>query len=204
MLGAPRCGHAAHLLERARLLEEMRGAGHDFQLRGRRHPPHGVAIELDDRLIGSTDDEQRRRFHEWKGISGKIGPPTARDDGLHAIRSFRRRYECGRGARTGAETAHGQPANVRVSVRPVNGSHHTVPEACDIETKLQGPLVNGVLLLCEQIEHQRREPASLEEFRHLPVAAAETAAAAAVGEDDEAGGPLRYPQIAIKKDACGR
>ena len=73
----------------AGLLEEMRGTRDDGQPRHGRHPLHGFAIDLDDLLIVSADDEQRRRSHERKGVTGKIGSAAARHDGLHAIRALR-------------------------------------------------------------------------------------------------------------------
>jgi hypothetical protein len=182
----------------------MRGTRDDGQPRHGRHPLHGFAIELDDRLIVSADDEQRRRSHERKGVTGKIGSAAARHDGVHAIRALGCCDERGRGARARAETAEWQPAGLRVRIHPIDRGYDTVSKAFDVEPKLPGPHVDGFLLRCQQIEQQCGEPAGFKGLPNLPVAVAETAAAAAVSEDDEPGGPLRYAQITVNKDARNR
>jgi hypothetical protein len=90
---------------------------------------------------------------------------------------------------------------------PVDRRGHSVSESFDVEPIFRGPLVDRLFLLCEQIEQQRRKPAGFEEFRDLAVAAAETAAAAAVSEDDKAGGRPWDAEITLDEDSlpvCGR
>jgi len=91
-----------------------------------------------------------------------------------------------------------------VRIHPIDRGYHPVSEAFDVKSKLARPHVDCFFLRCQQVEQQCGEPAGFEEFRHLPVAAAETAAAAAVGENDQPGGPLRYTQVAVNQDACSR
>src|SRR5688572_18526827 len=55
----PARGEIRHLVERAGFLEEVRGAGDDFELDMGAHLPHRLSIELDHRLVVATDDEER-------------------------------------------------------------------------------------------------------------------------------------------------
>lgn len=48
-------------IERARLLEEIRGTRDDLEFHVTMHLPHRVTIQLDDRLVVTTDNQQRRR-----------------------------------------------------------------------------------------------------------------------------------------------
>ena len=50
-------------LERARLLEEVCSAGHDRDAREASHLPRGLAIQLENDLVASADDQQRRCEH---------------------------------------------------------------------------------------------------------------------------------------------
>lgn len=58
----------------------------------------------------------------------------------------------------------------------------------DIETELHGRLINALFLDGQQVDQQRRQAGLMENIRHKPIARAQVAAAAAMGEHDE---PLR-------------
>lgn len=62
ILRAPPERQLGHAFEGAGLLEQMRGAGHNFELHRRTHPPHGGSIELDHLLVVTAHDQQCRRF----------------------------------------------------------------------------------------------------------------------------------------------
>jgi len=60
-----------------------------------------------------------------------------------------------------------------------------------------GAEVDGFLRPGQQVEQQRRERVLLQYLGDHPVAATEAAAPAAVGEDDETGGPLGYDEVPV-------
>ena len=60
------------LFKCAWLFEEMRGARHDHKTFGAGEKPVGCPIHLDDRLVVSTDNQQRRRGNQREIGFGQI------------------------------------------------------------------------------------------------------------------------------------
>ena len=78
MTAAPRQCQLRHLRERACLLEQVGGAGNDFEFDMRpMHVVHDKTIELDHRMVGSSDDEQSRRVYLCQRVASKVGPSSA-------------------------------------------------------------------------------------------------------------------------------
>jgi hypothetical protein len=68
------------VLERARLFEEVRGVGDDLELDLRAmspQPRHGVAIHLDNRLVVTAYDEQRRSVNVVQTIPREVWTSAA-------------------------------------------------------------------------------------------------------------------------------
>jgi len=67
------------LLERAGLLEEMRGAGDDLDALLASEPSVCPRVQVEDRLIGSPDDEQGGTGHTIERLFGEVGSAATRD-----------------------------------------------------------------------------------------------------------------------------
>jgi hypothetical protein len=127
-----------HLLERARFLEQVGGAGDNLQiLRGGQQLP-GLAIQVDDQLVAATDHEERRGLHAPQELGREVWPSAARDDGTHGSRPFRRRDQRGRRTGAGSEESHRPLSRRRLVGQPVHDSGHTSGEQRNVEPKLPG------------------------------------------------------------------
>ena len=76
---------ACHLLERALLLKEVRGAWNDQHLLLGQHLIHRLAIEVDDDVVRSADDQQRRRLHGLQDGARQVRPSAARHHGGYTL-----------------------------------------------------------------------------------------------------------------------
>ena len=72
----PVAGEFDHGLKRARFLEEMRRPRHDLQLLRSGEPGERAPVEVQNRLVRATDNEQNRRTDPLKGSSGEVRPPV--------------------------------------------------------------------------------------------------------------------------------
>src|SRR5438105_10923463 len=72
-------------------------------------------------------------------------------------------------------------------------------EQTDVEPQPRGTVVDDFLLRRQQIDQQRREAVLIEHVGDVPVARAQTAAAAAVREDDESDRLRGNGEIAIER-----
>ena len=95
-------------IQRARLLEEMRRAGDDYELSLAAHLGERCAVQREDLEVVAADDEKRWRAHARQGVPCKIGPSAARHDRADRVWAFggRDQRRCGPGA--GAEVADAQ------------------------------------------------------------------------------------------------
>ena len=78
ILSEPLRRETGHFLERARLFEEMTGAGNDLDLVDRVHLLGSLSIHSDDRRVVAAHDEQRRRLYVGQSRAGQIGTAAAR------------------------------------------------------------------------------------------------------------------------------
>ena len=184
-------------LERAGLLEQVRGALHDLDPVGADQPLGRAQVELQHLRIARADDQQRRRPHERQPVARQIGTPAPRDDGPHVVAERGRRPQRRAGAGRGPEVADRQAVRDGFVADPARHGLEPRRQQRDVEDEIPAAL----LVLGEKVEQQRREAGRLEASRHRPVARAEAAAAAAVGEDDEALGRLRDGEVAPQPQA---
>jgi hypothetical protein len=75
----PLACQARHLLEGARLLEEVRRAGDDGELLRRGEERQSLPVEPEDRGVVAADDQERRRLHTSERLSGEVGAASTRD-----------------------------------------------------------------------------------------------------------------------------
>jgi hypothetical protein len=154
-----------------------------------------ASVHLYDRLISPPDNEERRRLDFGKCIAGQIRAPTPRDDGTGDRRTRRRPDQRRRGTCARTEITDRQLPQIGSTLCPVRGEHYTAPEQVDVETVLAREHVNRLFLSSEQIEQERPESVGLQELSDRAIPATESAAAAAMREDDEACRALRHAQI---------
>ncbi len=160
------------LLQRASLLEKVRGAGNDLQPNRRFHLSH--------RLLGTT---------------------ATGNDRIDAIRSSRRGDEGRATTRAGAEQANGQPARVVLGVEPAHRTYQAISQQSDVESKVAGVHVHLFLCWCQQIHQQRSQIPLSQLFGDVAIARRMSAAAASVSEHYQTLRTVGYCQVAVKGDS---
>ena len=196
----PRRREPGDFLERARLLEEVGRAGHDRELLLAAQLGERRLVQLDDAVVVSADDEQRRRLDAaQRGRAREVRAPAARhhghDVGREACGDLQRRR--GTGAR--AEQSHREVSRARV----VAHEAHAVGEPTRQELDLEAPLVVGVLARRQQVEEQRAESGRAERPCHERVARTLAARPAAVREQHDAERAFGHDQRAVERDVPG-
>jgi len=140
----PRRGELGDLLERARLLEEMRRARDDGELVLAAQEGRGLAVELENGLIVASDDEERGRTDEPQARRGHVGPAAARDDGSDFPRQLRSRPEGGGSSGARAEVAGRQVGAFGLAPEPPRRRDEPFREELDVEDL--GPVEPGTVL----------------------------------------------------------
>ena len=95
----------SNLLQCSRFLKEMRGGRDDDELFGTSEQGEGLTIQLDDRQIVSSDNEQRRRSHIRQVRCGEIRSSASRHHCRHPVQRLRRCLQGGSRSGTGSEIA---------------------------------------------------------------------------------------------------
>src|SRR5205814_2636766 len=111
--------------------------------------------------------------------------------------------ESGPAAGARPEEANAQVARVRPGGEPLRGADEPIGEQADIEAQMARPFVDRFLLGSEQIDEQRAEAALAQDLGDVAVARAEAAAAAPMGEENDAHGALRNDEIPLQRRAVG-
>src|SRR6516162_4039482 len=122
MLQEPAARVLDDCLERSRLFEEMRGAGHDDELLCTAERGERGAIERQHLDIIAADDQQGRSFYGRERSPGEVGTTAARND--RRDRSLMRRFGTERCCRasTGTEIPDRQIAGLGILSDP--GGRH--------------------------------------------------------------------------------
>ncbi len=129
---------------------------------------------------------------------GQVDAPPARDHcrdvGWAGSRGGERR------GRTGARTeqADAQLAQLCIAAQLIDHARQALAEQGDVEAQLAGDLVDGLLVLGQQVEQQGGQAHFVEAARHALVAWAVPAAAAAVHEDHQSTRRSRHAQVAVQ------
>ncbi|HET9128525.1 MAG TPA: hypothetical protein VFN73_10625 [Propionibacteriaceae bacterium] len=178
--------------QRARLLEQVGRTGHDGQPRLAAQHRLRLAVQPEHQPVPASDDEQGRRADGAEALGGEIRAATAGHDGGDRAVRLGRRPQRGRRAGARAEVAEPHQRQAGLPVQPPGGGREPLGQQPDVED------VRAVALLLggEQVEEEGAEAGRAEDVRDEPVAGAEPAAAAAVGEDDDRVGPRGHPEVA--------
>src|SRR3990172_7769194 len=78
LLREPVGREGGHLLERARLLEEVRRIGNHGEPVRAHQACGGVSVELEHDGVGTSDYEERRCLDVGEPLPGEIGTPSSR------------------------------------------------------------------------------------------------------------------------------
>ena len=192
MVPKPAGGVFNHRVKGSGLGKEMCRSGNDLQFLWRSQPCRGLLIQLDDAVVGATDDQQSRRSHAIERIAGKIRPAAAGDDRANAIPESRCRNECARCSCACPEETERQPNKISLVISPLDRVDQAIREQRDVED------VAPVALLGrrEEVEQQRRDSVRSKRFGDSVVARALAAGAAPMHENDKARRPRRQTQCA--------
>jgi hypothetical protein len=101
----PRRREGRHLLEGARLLEEMGGTRDDSELVPAGEQASRLAVELEDDPVGASDDEESRRAHPREPRRREVRTAAPGDHRGDLRTELRGRDERRGGARARAEVA---------------------------------------------------------------------------------------------------
>ena len=129
----PGAGHLGDGLERAGLLEQMAGAGHDPEQllagqRGQRLP-----VQLEDVAVVAADDQQRGRHDLGKPRPCEVRASAARHHRGDPVVEFRGREQGRAGAGAGAEQAERQIGDVGLAADPERRFHHAFGKQRNVE-----------------------------------------------------------------------
>ena len=187
----PGAGHLGHGLERAGLLEEMRGARDDPEQLLAGQGGERLPVQFDDVAVLAADDQQRGCGDLREPRTGEIGAAAARDhcgDPAAQLGGGEKRRA---GAGAGAEEAQRQVRDVRLAADPERRLRHAFREQRDVEdVAAVARLGRG-----QQIEQERGESLGVQRVRDGYVARAEPARAAAMGEEDDAARVGRHAEV---------
>src|ERR671923_489091 len=175
----------------------MRRGRDDLELPFAIQPCRCLLVELDNFRIALADDQQRRRLHVVQMRPGKIRTAAARHHGRHVLGAAGRGDERRRRPRAGAETARPQIGRGGVRLQGVDRGDEAFAEEGNVEAKLGRAHVDRFLVRSQEVHEEGRESAGLQVPRNGLVAPAVPAAAAAVGEDDDATCILGDDQVAV-------
>ena len=190
-----------HALERAGFFEQMRRAGNDVDLYFAAHPRTRLFVEVNDNVVFAAHDEERRRFHFWQSVTGKIGPAAPRDDGGDLVGQFGGGHQCRGCAGARPETADAQIARLLLFMRPPRRVEQPFGKEADVEPVLARVKIDRFFLGREQVEQQRGQPGVIQPARHKLIAWTVTTAAAAVRKKHERDRLIDNRQIAIHRRA---
>src|SRR5918992_3889087 len=204
MAHEPAGGEPRYLLQRPRLLEEVRRPGHDLQLLLRAKPSERLLVHADHGHVVTADDEKRWRLDEGQGVAREVGSPTARDDRADLPRVFGRSDQRSSGARAGAEVADPKVSCLGVIYQPLCGAGESLGEEPDVETEVAGAEVRPLFVRGEEVDQERREARFLERPRDEAVSGAVAARARAVGEEHNPSCVFGRAQISFEHDLTGR
>src|SRR5690606_8755004 len=140
-------------------------------------------------------DQQDGHADAGQGRAGQVGAAAAGDDRADAGAGGGRGQRGG-GAGPGAEQADGEAGGVRGGLQalgePVDRADEAEGQQFEVETEGGGQAGDLVLAVGEQVEEERPHPGGVQAAGHGPVAGV----AAAVREQDDAAGAVRYREVA--------
>jgi len=194
----PMRGEIRHFFQRARFLEQVGRAGNDLHLLLAPEPRKRLAIEADNGIIVTANNEESGGVNVRQRIAREIRPATARDNRLDLPFKFgggnQRRSRAG----TRAEKAEFEICDLVSVGGPSRRFNEPACEHHDVEPKMACEILLLFFTRREQVKQQRGDAGFLQHARDVLIARASPAAAAPVRKQHE---PVRIPghgQIAVE------
>lgn len=183
MLREPVGRQAGHGLQRSGLFKQMGGTGNDGQVGGPGHVRGGAPVEGQHLFVARAHQQQGGALHPRKITGrGEIRAPAAGDHGPYACALRGSSTQGRRSTGAGTEIPHGQQCRCGLAPGPIGHIQQALREKRDV--KPRG--IDTVFLWREQIDQQGRQAAFSQHPRHMVVAGAVAAAAAAVCKQHQA------------------
>jgi hypothetical protein len=179
-------------------------AGNDVQPLLASQAREGLAIELEQGLVGAAHDQVGRRRDPRQVRGREIGTAAARDDGAGEIRADGDREQRRGGAGAAPHEAEGQIARLRKPPHPLRGAEEAPRQQADVEAKSRGPRVHHLFLAREQVDPQRAEPAVVQHVGDDARGRAVATAPAGVRDDHEAAGARREREDPFQQHVARR
>lgn len=129
----PASGKTGDSVERPWLFEEVARVLDDRQLALASKVCISLAIEIDDAMIFSADDEQGWGRDPRERLLREIGTSSARDDRLDPIGALGRRDDRRRGAGARAKETDVKVAKLRLYLDPADDSQDAIGEQANVE-----------------------------------------------------------------------
>ena len=179
----------------------MGGTGNDGQVGGPGHVRGGAPVEGQHLFVARAHQQQGGALHPRKITGrGEIRAPAAGDHGPYACALRGSSTQGRRSTGAGTEIPHGQQCRCGLAPGPIGHIQQALREKRDV--KPRG--IDTVFLWREQIDQQGRQAAFSQHPRHMVVAGAVAAAAAAVCKQHQALAVGRAIQRALDKASVHR
>jgi hypothetical protein len=202
----PTARQLGNLIQRARFFKQMGGSGNDLQLplRSARESRDRLAVQADDHLIVSPDNEQTWRQHSAERLAGKIRPSSAGHNRLRHVRTSGCRGQSRRRASAGPEVTKPEFVQILLPANPVRNGRKAPGEKVDIETKFRCSQIGAFLVFSKKVDQDCAYSAAIEDVSYVPISGTMTTAAAPVREKHKACCAFRQREIGRKVDLARR
>ena len=118
MFNKPRAAELGDFFQRSRLFKKVGGSGNDLQSFFAEKPFKGRPVKHDDRLVISTNDQQRRHSHLRNSRPREVRAAAARNDGTGHVGESDRRNQSSGGPGAGAEETQWELARFALLLQP--------------------------------------------------------------------------------------
>ena len=191
----------AEILERqrTRFLEQVRRTGHHSELVRAAQAPCSALVQNHDFIIVAADDQQRGGSHIRQHRLRQVGTAAPRHDCCNALGLSRSRAQCRGGSGARPKQSNGKCTHVVPRGKPLQGAEQAARQESDVETQLELMRIELAFSGGKQVEQECGESGMVQHLRRITVAAAETAASAAVRERDQPVRTLRHGKQSAEK-----
>lgn len=186
----PMRGEIRDFFQRARFFEQVGRAGNDLHFLLAPEPRERLAIEADNGIIVTANNEEGGGVNFRQRVAREIGPATARDDRLDLPFKFGGRNQRRSRASTRAEKAELEIYDIVSVGGPSRCFNESACEHPDVEPKMACEILLLFFTRREQVKKQRGNAGFLQHTRDVLVARTSPAAAAPVRKEHE---PPRIP-----------
>src|SRR5688572_27684028 len=194
----PMGSEVRHFFQRARFFEQMSCAGNDLQFPLARELREGAAIEADDGIIVTANNEEGGGADFGQRVAREIRPATARDDRLDLSFKPGGGHQRRSRASTRAEKAEFEICDLLSVGGPSRRFHQPACEHPDVEPKMTRKILLLLLTRREQVKKQGGNAGFLQHPRDILIARTAPAAAAPVRKEHEPARILGHNKIAVE------